>query len=316
MISYKKIVTMHSVLRVSFGLFLVCLTGGGCEEKKVPFVVDEDEIRRYIDETSVGREFFRVDSLIMPDTFRIPTNTDTLYRVLVDSVTRLLVIDVTPDSVGKKFLDGVLPTPSGNGWRDAEVEVEDRLFLRTQKTTATDTVYESGSVTLKRRGWFVKYGDDGEPYVGWLLFGFNGSGPFAPATTTLTAPNNYIARGDTLTMTFFRYQRLVNFVLDTTLRRTDFVYHKITDTTKILKIPSAITLDLVSAPVSDLSQYQLLTFVDGSGMQTSAMTLSSDEYAYALPVQSGLSGSWRLLVFYEARNGVSKRIWCVPFRLR
>lgn len=151
----------------------------GCKEKFVPHVIDKDEILRYINESEVGRDLFRWDSLIVPVDYRLPSTPETL-RDSVLSHSRTSIIQVLDSAID-------YGTPIGRKLT-ANATIIDVFTVRTRRVSADSTYYSEADRSLTRKGVFLKMGSDYEPYVGWLLWSFQGSDGILRVTTTAKVP--------------------------------------------------------------------------------------------------------------------------------
>lgn len=168
-----KIFTFFVSLILILGVF------SGCEEKDVPYVIDEDEIARYVIEDVNARELFRTDNLITTDVYTMPFDDSATYRDSVIGVERLQFEVVFPGSNGDgKDADGeyILADYGSLGMlREAYLVAQDKFTVQTLRFYNGDTIQEIISDRrLTRYGFYLKLGDDSQAYLGWLLWGFNG----------------------------------------------------------------------------------------------------------------------------------------------
>jgi hypothetical protein len=279
-----------------------------CKERNVPYIIDEEQIQKYIEESNIGEQFFRKNNLIMPDTFRTLADPSSLYKIVIDSVRRFYEYSVSEDerSYSFDFLGGV-------PHRDAEVEVKDRVYYKTIRVSGVDTITTAAMTQFSRYGWFAKVGDDSRPYAGWLLYGYNGGSPFGSmgvaTQVSVTAPNNYVVRGDTLGMSHFFYE-VSN---DTVGNGTKYVYYLITDSAVVMKTPPGVSLD-AALDASPTSSYCLITTEVNDAIETVAMPRSGGEYEYSVVIPGDEPSRWYLIVFFDVRS-TSTKIWCVPYRI-
>ncbi|KAA3634961.1 MAG: hypothetical protein DWP97_05830 [Calditrichaeota bacterium] len=168
-------------------LTLTILTLGCEDEIDVPFVVDSDEIARYIADSDLGRAFFGKDDFFLDSVpFLYPQDTGAVYINLVDSVKRSIVTSFPLDNYKGQFVDEpyqFFSTPFGES-KDAEVEVRDKVFIKTLRIEAADTTAYFTSQDIYRYGYFMKLGDDGERFKGWLLRAFSGGTPRTATPST------------------------------------------------------------------------------------------------------------------------------------
>ncbi len=181
-------------------VFALTITAG-CKEKDVPYIVDADEIRRYINEVETARELFRTSNLINPDPYTLPFDS-VVYRDTVLAVTRQQFEVVFPGDLGNgkdKNGDYILADYGSLGFlREAMVVIEDRITVQTLRLYNGDTLQKIISDRrLKRHGFFIKLGSDSHDYVGWLLWGFNGAdGNQIPLIVTVKDSQNNTYYGD------------------------------------------------------------------------------------------------------------------------
>lgn len=145
---------------------------GGCDERDSEVYLDADEIRRYIAETEIGRELFRADSLILPDPYLRPGDT-VIYSDTVIAVERTISIDtISSSATGDQLANwGAL-----GFLREGVATVQDRFTVVTRRMSVPGAAADTTTRTLVRMALFLKLLDDSYPYLGWDLWGFNGSG--------------------------------------------------------------------------------------------------------------------------------------------
>jgi hypothetical protein len=147
-------------------LFLTLIITAGCKQKDVPYVIDEDEIERYIRETENGLELFRVDGIIPPEPYLLPAEGAT-YKDSVLSQVRQINVTLS---------DGLKDYGSFGFLREALAQVLDTFEVRVRRIKGTDTTFTQIKRGFVRYGYFLKLGSDAQAYVGWVLYGFNGFG--------------------------------------------------------------------------------------------------------------------------------------------
>jgi len=220
--SFMKILTGFVLIFILLGALV------GCEEKDVPFVVDEDEIARYAVEDEIARELFRTDSMIITDLYTMPFDDSATYRDSVIEVQRLQFDVVFPgrNGDGKDANGEYILADYGNlGFlREAYVEILDKFTVQTLRFYNGDTIQEIISDRrLKRYGFFIKLGNDSQAYLGWLLWGFNGvRSNVMPVKVNLTDShaNSYSVGNQfysdvsvsSFNGTLLNYKRLSNFI--------------------------------------------------------------------------------------------------------
>jgi hypothetical protein len=147
-------------------LLLLAILAPGCKEKDVPYVVDENEVERYILETEQGQELFRTTGIVVTDPYTLPADSAT-YRDSVLSHTRLMTITLS-DGLWEYSGLGVL--------REGLARVIDTFVVQSRRIKGIDTTITSNKRGFVRYGYFLKLGNDAQEYVGWVLYGFNGFG--------------------------------------------------------------------------------------------------------------------------------------------
>ena len=185
-----RVTTQSFIARTLSGLFAAVLISVillyGCKEKDVPYVIDSEEIESYLKQSEDATGLFRAAGLLTPGTYTLvpggPTFTDSLI-----SATREFDIWVS---------DTAWDMGSYGRVRVANAKVIDELVVRTVRRLANDSIVNQRTRSLQREGVFWKLGDDAEPYVGWLLWGFVGEPVIGSSVTLQTTVGKY--RLDTL----------------------------------------------------------------------------------------------------------------------
>lgn len=186
----KRSILILSALAVVLAFQVGC---GG--DKEVPFIVDADELIRYINEAEIARELFRTTGLFNPDYYELSFDSGLFRDSVVGNVrnieTFMVPIDVAQDQV---YVD--LGSPLGSV-REALVRVTDRFTIQVSRTLNDEITYDTTQVSLNRFGFFLKLGGDSRPYVGWVFYGFNGIDTTAPPLgVILTGSDGTEFRGD------------------------------------------------------------------------------------------------------------------------
>jgi hypothetical protein len=176
----------------------------GCGEKDVPYIIDADEITRYINEVGVARELFRTAGLINPGSYTVPFDSAEFYDSVV-AQRRSMVVNLVPLKVLGPNGDSIPNDPNRiyadhdylGRVRESVVRVEDRFTIQTSRVYSDTTLLDTTIFALNRYAFFLKLGDDTRPYVGWVLWGFNGIGSVGPAIgVTLVGSAGASFRGD------------------------------------------------------------------------------------------------------------------------
>ncbi len=195
---------------VLIGSFAFCLLGlvalsffGGCSEKEVPVVVDEDEISKYISQVGIAKELFRTTGLINETPYSVPFDSAIITdRVL--SNTRSIEVHLVPLKIVNYYGDTVENAREhvyvDHGYlgqlRESLVQVKDLMAVETKFAYSKDTLFDTNEVTLNRYGFFLKMGTDARDYAGWILWGFNGLGKKTRVGVTLKGSGGVHFRGD------------------------------------------------------------------------------------------------------------------------
>jgi len=176
----------------------------GCGEKDVPYIIDTDEITRYINEVGEARELFRTSGLINPGPYTVPFDSAEFYDSVVTR-RRSMEIHLVPLKILGPSGDSIPNDPdriyADHGYlgrvRESVVRVEDRFTIQTSRVYRDTTLRDTTIFSLNRYAFFLKLGDDTRPYVGWVLWGFNGIGPtVVPIGVTLVGSAGANFRGD------------------------------------------------------------------------------------------------------------------------
>jgi len=290
----------------------------GCGEKEVPYIIDSDEIRRYINEASEAQELFTTGGLINPDSYTLPFDS-AVFRDSLITRTRQVEVNLVPLKVLNVNGDSVANDPDRiyadyGGYigrvRESLVRIEDRFTIQISRTYSDTTRYDTTVLTLRRYAFFLKMGRDTRDYVGWILWGYNGIGMVAPPLgVTLKKSTGGEFRGDLGLYTdqpktvtddgvFVSYRRLAE--LDTVTLGTRLL---ITASRSWSVRP---TFQLVSGADADglftraMHRYDEVYYIDSLSYQTPV----TDSRRYRLTLIQTLSDST-----YPARGG-----FVVPFR--
>ena len=146
----------------------------GCGEKEVPFIVDADELIRYVTEDVHARELFRTSGFVNPDSYSVSFDSG-LFRDSLISIDRNVETFMVPLDAAYEHIYVDHGNPIGRV-REALVWIHDRFNIQVSRTYGDTVLYDTTANTLHRFGFFLKLGSDSRPYVGWVLYGFNGVG--------------------------------------------------------------------------------------------------------------------------------------------
>ncbi|MFZ5981942.1 MAG: hypothetical protein ACOYVF_15075 [Candidatus Zixiibacteriota bacterium] len=299
-------------------LMLGLLTG--CEEKDVPFVVDEDEIARYVVEDVVARELFRTDSMITTDIYTMPFDDSATYRDSVIAVTRLQFEVVFPGANGDgKDADGeyILSDYGNLGFlREAYVEIMDKFTVQTLRFYNGDTIQEIISDRrLKRLGFFVKLGDDSQPYLGWLLWGFNGlDGNYMPVNVTFTDSH---ANSYSVGLVFYPDTSVVRF------NSSRIYFKRLSNFTPITEGSNLIVTTQTNDAVTPTRRLQFISAAEDDGFMTRPMTFigtnSEGQYREIDTVKTPTMNrrTWNLIYMQSFKSDEFFFLgnWVVPYKV-
>jgi len=176
----------------------------GCSEQEVPYVIDADELTRYLREVGIAKELFRNSGLINSTPYTLPSDSATYYDSLV-TMRRSFDVHLVPLKILGPNGDSIANDPdriyADHGYlgkvRESVVRVEDRFTIHITRVYPDTTLHDTTLLILNRYAFFLKLGDDTRPYVGWVLWGFNGIGEIAPPLgVTLVGSAGASFRGD------------------------------------------------------------------------------------------------------------------------
>lgn len=164
-------------------------TISACKEKDVPFIIDEEEIERAALESDEGRDLFRTNNIILSDPYMLADGS--VCKDSIVSHKRELSV-VAPDTLIDYGSLGYI--------REALFRATDTFLVHTTRVKGTDTATYQAKRVFVRHAAFLKLGDDSRPFVGWVLFGFNGYGGSGsrPTYVTLYSQNsapNFLGEG-------------------------------------------------------------------------------------------------------------------------
>ncbi len=320
-----KMKTMCRHMRVMAIMTLVAVALGagffGCEEKDVPYVIDEDELIAFVLETAEGKDLFRTDGLINPDAYTVPFE-DAVYRDSVLSVKRSFEVSLVPLRIpdpdpGARSGDSITNEKAWVDYgylgelREALVQVVDEFTVQTAREFEDTTRYDTTTRQLTRYGFFLKLGDDARPYVGWSLWGFNGLGTSAPPVEVRV--ERYDGSNFPGDMSLYRNVPLSQW---STFPRVPYV--KLTDIDTVV-VASRVRIYTAKVSSSVTPTYQLLSDYTDSGVFTSKMfRYDGINYYDSLSYKIQRDGS-RLydFMFMQSFNDDRFRYvrgWCIPYR--
>jgi hypothetical protein len=305
-------------------------TGCGPGKQLQP-IDDEDEINRYLDATEEGRDLFRTDSLINSDPYVVPYDEGAVYRDFVDSVKRGIVRYTTPPNRAHDYgAYGLM--------RDAEWEVYDDFYVRTVRTSGDSISETSQMLRIVRYAYFLKLGDDNEPFTGWVLWGYNGGKAKSPASLLVSREDGQSAfRGDGWNFRSFEFIDSDTFHLVDSLgnpydsikreeAESRYAYIRLD---AIANIGDDKSLVFRSGDNAKASFYELISAETDSGFhQQQMLRTDSSRYIDTLSLPSPNKRIWNIVLMREFRRfripntfppadtmEVDNYNWCVPYRV-
>ena len=320
----------------------------GCEDEiDVPYVVDSDEIARYIADSDLGRTFFGKNDFFLDSVpFIYPQDSDAIYINLVDSVKRSVITSFPLDNNKGHFVDEpyqFFSTPFGES-KDAEVEVRDKAFIKTLRIEGTDTTTYFSNQDISRYGYFMKLGDDGERFKGWLLRAFSGGTPRTATPSTQmnlyhgnTVDDSLFSANLSLYRTFssliighiVKYDTIYQqnfYVADTVEFETTREYLELSPGTKFIERVSPG--EIISAKILQSSNFMFFTMgmLSDSNLIQTTMPLNSQSLPEASRViPNDPVGTWGFIYFQEYYrntgdtfsvpqiNYLLNRKWVIPY---
>lgn len=283
---------------------LLLLVGIGCDEEESPVVSDTDQLTTYINSDAVARELFRTDGLITKEPYFIPNDPDSVeYRDSLVSMTRTITVVIGDSASADYGALGLL--------REAVVQVRDVFTLEVIKVDGADTTTIENERALNRIGFFLKLGNDAQPFLGWSLWGFNGLGAVTslPYAVGVNTPNGTF-RGDVL---------LYTETLKSILTSLPFIR-----LSQLNDIAPGDEFETVVVNSSNLNRfYPRVNYRGPSGFVTRRMEqVSSDSVRYVdtltNPVGNPLLYNVLFMQTFREEPGqyLFSRAFCVPFRSR
>ncbi len=288
-----------------FGLAIVASTPaffGGCgSEKDVPYVIDEDEIARYIRETEEGQQFFRSDSLILPTPYAAPGDT-VMYRdsVLTRGRQTTVIVDTNRADYGNL---GELA--------EAAAFVLDSFIVRRYRVS-DNAIVDSGSIRyLTRVGFFLKLGTDAQAYVGWKLWGVGVPSSALPGTlpvrVAVTPHGMTPFPGDLDLYT----QTPVSSVLKCR-------YISLTDMARIPRGTQIVVSTETANSQSPVKYFQLLSATANSGFFMEPMDrIDTDHYVDTITAPTSNSRLYEVVMIqsFDDSDQSFAKAWAFPYRI-
>lgn len=300
-ISFAKV-----FIAVSSFLIVVALTG--CEPKRTAEKISiEVQIEDYLSNVELGRELFRVDSLIPGNSYQVPF-LSAVFRDSVISHTRS--IDYTVPRT-------ILYTPvDARGILSVQVLVRDEFVVQSIgiRTGMPDTVITTAR-DLLRDGWFLRAGNSSDPGYGWLLWGFNG----AVSTSSVNSPMPVDIQCETEDSSIFSGDSdMLEEHFEDTGRFSFGEYILIED---IRNIPQGERLYFRGTPASASSATRYVTGLsarDELGIEKSIMTRITDaQYRDTIKTQNPNTNLWNVVYVEAFRDDrfFFIKSWVIPYRV-
>ncbi len=311
-------------------LVAAIMLAGGCSEKDVPYVIDNEIIMQYMANSPDARDLFRSDSLVLPDEFTVPQDS-AVYKFVVDSTRRYTYLDIRVDTVMYNSVTGyyrirhIYPT-FGEIWGDGEVTVNDYFYSHLLRIVGSDTTARPVNLALTRYGYFLKLGNDNQPYRGWKLWAINAGEP-STGLTTITAGTDTTFYGDLRDYATIKYT--VSWKNLTTGEEREYAgqsKHLFERLDRLATLPGGLPFYLNCTSVPSTSYFRLAAALTNAGMTQSVMDrVSSSTYVDTIQTATSSGYLWNLLFFHDVYRSqepnsdppiytYSWKGWSVPYR--
>ncbi len=293
---------------IAVSLFMIVVALTGCEPKRTAEKISiEVQIEEYLSDVELGRELFRVDSLIPGNSYQVPF----LSAVFRDSViSHSRSIDYTVPRT-------ILYTPvDARGILSVQILVRDEFVVQSIgiRSGLPDTVITTTRVLL-RDGWFLKAGNSSDPGYGWLLWGFNGTVPTTasdarmPVDIRCEVEGSIVFSGDN--------DMLEEHVEDTgNLVIGDYILVE-----DIRNVPQGDRILFEGAPANFSSSTRYVTGLsarDELGIEKSIMTRITDaQYRDTIKTQNPNTRLWNIVYVEAFRDDrfLFIKSWVIPYRV-
>ena len=274
---------------------------GGCKEKDVPYIIDADEITRYMSEDESAKNLFRSDGLIENTPYTTPLDNATYVDSVVSHKRRQQV-----------FVDSVTADYGSLGMlMEAVVYVVDSFDVATIRTEGASRTISNNVRLFSRIGFFLKLGSDDRPYVGWKLWGIGAQTMTKPPVNVLVYPEGDTSfAGDYSLYT----EQPVDLVLDSSFR-----YIRLSDIPQVAKGTKTAVNTTIRNSQAPARYYQLMTTADGTGFLTEPMIqIDRSQYTDTLTTPST---DYRLYELISMQSFVDTtfqfaKAWVVPYRVQ
>lgn len=151
---YKPLIVL--VLSAAISLQML-----GCEKEELYTLSQEEEIERFIDDSDVGKSFFAKSQFVDSVTFAFPDD-DAVYMQTFDSLKR---------NYAQTYLGKLIELETGE-YYFSNTTVTDWLYYSLHKEVSGEISDYPLSARLRRFGFLVKLGSNGQAFSGWLLQGY------------------------------------------------------------------------------------------------------------------------------------------------
>lgn len=273
----------------------------GCKEKKVPYIIDEDEIARYLAEDEAALNLFRSDGLIISTPYQTPLD-DATYLDSVIAHTRRQEVYV--DSVASDYGSlGML--------MEAMVYVTDSFHIATIRTSGANRTVFDNSRLLTRIGFFLKLGSDDRPYVGWKLWGFGVPTSSRPPVDVIVQPEADTAFvGD-----YNLYTRApIHLLMDPSFR-----YIRLSELPQVGKNVKTAVSTTIRNSQAPARYYQLLSATSGAGYFTEPMIqIDRSNYTDTLTTPATNSRLYDIMTMQSFVDTTFQfaKAWVIPYRVQ
>jgi len=273
---------------------------GGCKEKDVPYIIDADEIARYIAEDETAQNLFRFDGLIESTPYQTPLDNATY----VDSV-------VSHGRRQQIFVDSVTADYGSLGMlMEAVAYVVDSFDVATIRTEGGNRTVTNNVRLFSRVGFFLKLGSDDRPYVGWKLWGIGVQTQAKPPVNVLVYPEGDTSFAGDYTM---YTEQPVDLVLESSFR-----YIRLSDIPQIAKGTKVAVNTTIRNSQAPARYYQLMTTANGSGFLTEPMIqIDRSHYSDTLTTPSTDNRLYELISMQSFVDTTFQfaKAWVIPYRV-
>ncbi len=321
----RLFISVSALLLIGLSLTL------GCSEKEVPYVIDDEEILRYLNESGDARELFRTDNLFGVEEYAVAGDT-AIYKIIVDSMKRRIDLDTHVDTVRKFEVGGaveyyrlrhVYPV-LGEIPGDCEATIDDIYYVRNLRIAGTDTTVTRAARAVNRYGFLLKLGNDFQAYRGWKLWAF--SGGEASGSMVITAADEEF-RGDNADLELVTFTEIRESLTNGgTSEYASGTRHRYRRLDRLASLPAGSILYLNCYDTEPVSYARLVTADVESGPRLRSMApTGTHRYVDTLQTPSPNPRLWNLLFMQDyQRIPIPGSIpqeytydwvgWCVPYR--